>query len=99
MKLTVVIENCVIVLLLDVGSSHNFIHIGMVKKFGWKLDQSHVCDVMIADERQVQYKGSCVVVLLAIRNYMYTSDMLTLSLRGCDIVFGVQWLRTLRSIL
>ncbi|CAL2271884.1 unnamed protein product [Prunus armeniaca] len=99
MKLTAVIKNCPVVVLLDSGSSHNFIDIGMVKKLGWKLDQSHICDVMIADGGQVQSKGCCAAVPLAIETYVYTSDMFALPLGGCDIVLGVQWLRTLGPIL
>ncbi|CAL9019098.1 unnamed protein product [Prunus brigantina] len=51
MKLNALIKNSHAVL-LDSGSSHNFINMGMVKKLGWKLDQSHICDVMIADDGQ-----------------------------------------------
>ncbi|KAI5343165.1 hypothetical protein L3X38_011041 [Prunus dulcis] len=94
MKLTAVIKNCPVVVLLDSGSSHNFINIGMVKKLGWKLDQSHICDVMITDGGQVQSKGCCAAVPLT-----YTSNMFALPLGGCDIVLGVQWLRTLGPIL
>ncbi|KAB5560985.1 hypothetical protein DKX38_005942 [Salix brachista] len=90
MKLTVIIKNCLLVVLLDSGSSHNFIHIGMVKKLGWKLDQSHICDVMIVDGGQIQRKGCCVIVPLAIGNYGYTSDMFALSLGGRDIVMA-EW--------
>ncbi|CAB4313151.1 unnamed protein product [Prunus armeniaca] len=100
MKLTAVIKNCPVVVLLDSGCSHNFIDIGMVKnKLGWKLDQSHICDVMITNGGQVQSKGCCAVVPLAIGTYIYTSDMFALPLGGCDIVLGVQWLRTLCPIL
>ncbi|XP_008239126.1 PREDICTED: uncharacterized protein LOC103337735 [Prunus mume] len=99
MKLTAVIKNCPVVVLLDSGSSHNFIDLSMVKKLGWKLDQSHICDVMIADGGQVQSKGCCAAVPLAIGTYVYTSDMFALPLGGCDIVLGVQWLRTLGPIL
>ncbi|CAL9017595.1 unnamed protein product, partial [Prunus brigantina] len=88
MKLTTVIKNCPVVVLLDSGSSHNFIDIGMVKKLGWKLDQSHICDVMIVDGGQVQSKGCCAAVPLAIGTYVYTSDMFALPLGGCDIVLG-----------
>ncbi|KAF9660791.1 hypothetical protein SADUNF_Sadunf19G0000400 [Salix dunnii] len=99
MKITAIIKNCVVVVLLDSGSSHNFIHIGLVKKLGWKLDQSYVCDVMIADGGQVQCKGSCAAVPLTVGNYGYTSYMFALPLGGCDIVLGVQWLQTFGSIL
>ncbi|KAB5534524.1 hypothetical protein DKX38_017610 [Salix brachista] len=68
------------------GSSHNFIHIGMVKKLCWKVDQSLICDVMIVDGGQIQCKGCFVVVPLAIGNYGYTYDMFALPLGGCDIV-------------
>ncbi|KAI5328349.1 hypothetical protein L3X38_027746 [Prunus dulcis] len=66
---------------------------------GWKLDQSHICDAIIADGEQVQSKGCCVAVPLAIGTCVYTSDMFALPLGGCDIVLGVQWLRTLGPIL
>ncbi|CAB4282646.1 unnamed protein product [Prunus armeniaca] len=99
MKLTAVIKNCHVVVLLDSGCSHNFIDIGMVKKLGWKLDQSHIYDVMITNGGQVQSKGCCAAVPLAIGTYIYTSDMFALPLGGCDIVLGVQWLRTLCPIL
>ncbi|XP_020415503.1 uncharacterized protein LOC109948019 [Prunus persica] len=99
MKLIAVIKNCPIVVLLDSGSSHNIIDIGMVKKLGWKLDQSLICDVMIAYGEQVQSKGCCAAVPLDIGTYVYTSDMLALPLGGCDIVLRVQWLRTLGPIL
>ncbi|KAI5338356.1 hypothetical protein L3X38_017627 [Prunus dulcis] len=46
MKLTAVIKNCPVVVLLDSGSSHNFIDIGMVKKLGWKLDYISLIFVM-----------------------------------------------------
>ncbi|CAB4286472.1 unnamed protein product [Prunus armeniaca] len=72
MKLTVVIKNCPVVVFLDSGSSHNFIDIGMVKKLGWKLDQSHICDVMIIDGGQVQSKGCCAAVPLAIGTYGFS---------------------------
>ncbi|KAI5328451.1 hypothetical protein L3X38_027848 [Prunus dulcis] len=54
---------------------------------------------MIADGGQVQSKGYCDAVPLAIGTYVYTSDMFALPLGGCDIVLGVQWLRTLGPIL
>ena len=54
---------------------------------------------MIADGGQIQCKGSCAEIPLAIGNYGYTSDMFALPLGGCDVVLGVQWLRTLGPIL
>ncbi|KAB5519569.1 hypothetical protein DKX38_023888 [Salix brachista] len=99
MKITATIKNCVVIVLLDSGSSHNFIHVGMVKRLGWKLDPTYNCDVMIADGGQVQCKGSCAAVPLTIDSYSYTSDMFALQLGGCDIVLGVQLLRTLGPVL
>ncbi|KAF9666088.1 hypothetical protein SADUNF_Sadunf16G0192400 [Salix dunnii] len=99
MKITATIKNCVVIVLLDSGSSHNLIHVGMVKRLGWKLDPTYNCEVMIADGGQVPCKGSCAAVPLTIGRYGYTSDMFALQLGGCDIVLGVQWLRTLSPVL
>ncbi|KAK0577670.1 hypothetical protein LWI29_036834 [Acer saccharum] len=92
------------ILLLDLGYSSSeeeeiMQDDGLVRKLSLAVDTSEIFDVMIGDGGQVKSKGACTAVTLKIDQYNYTSDMLVLPLGGCDIVLGIQWLRTLGPIL
>ncbi|KAK0570568.1 hypothetical protein LWI29_003302 [Acer saccharum] len=99
MKVRAVIKNVPVIVLFDSGSSHNFVDHALVKKLGLPMDASVVYDVMIGDGGQIKSKGGCSAVTIKFDQYDYTSDMLSLPLGGCDVVLGVQWLRTLGPVL
>ncbi|XP_048429391.1 uncharacterized protein LOC125472242 [Pyrus x bretschneideri] len=99
MKVTGLIKNCPVIVLLDSGSSHNFISLSVAKKLGWSVDANKSFEVMIANGGTISSKGCCSQVKLQIQQYEYTSDFYVLQLGGCDVVLGAQWLRTLGPIL
>ncbi|KAK0576492.1 hypothetical protein LWI29_018286 [Acer saccharum] len=99
MKVRAVIKNVPVIVLFDSGSSHNFVDHALVKKLGLPMDASVVYDVMVGDGGQIKSKGGCSAVTIKFDQYDYTSDMLSLPLGGCDVVLGVQWLRTLGPVL
>jgi hypothetical protein len=54
---------------------------------------------MIANGGSMKYEGHCENVHLQIGQYNMKSHMFTIDMGGCDIVLGVEWLRTLIPIL
>nr|XP_028964667.1 uncharacterized protein LOC108169704 [Malus domestica] len=99
MKVSGLIKNCPVIVLLDSGSSHNFISLSVAKQLGWKVDSKHSFEVMIANGGTIASKGCCSQIKLQIQQYEYISDFYVLQLGGCDVVLGAQWLRTLGPIL
>lgn len=99
MKVFRVIKNCPVVILIDSGSSHNFIDSSLVKHLRGQLHTSHTFDVKIADGGKVTTQGTLATVSLKIQDYQCITDMYAIPLVGCDAVLGVQWLRTLGPVL
>lgn len=57
MKVHGLVRNCPAILLVDSGSSHNFVDISLVKQLQGQLDTSHTFNVKIADGGSVVSKG------------------------------------------
>ncbi|KAM2104973.1 hypothetical protein ACFX1R_015519 [Malus domestica] len=99
MKIQGLVFNCPAIFLVDSGSSHNFIDIALVKQLKGHLDTTHPFTVKIADGGSLTSTGCLANVSIRIQNYVDVLDFFALPLGGCDIVLGVQWLRTLGPVL
>jgi hypothetical protein len=99
LKLIYYINHQKVIILVDSDNIPNFIHhhisqethcyIHVVKKF----------QIMIANGGSMKCGGSCENVRLQIGDYHLKSHMFAIDMGGCDIVLGVDWLRTLGPIL
>lgn len=86
-------------ILIDSGSTHNFIDPRIAKQADCFIHPCSSFEVMIANGGTLPCKGKCRNVRLSIGDYNMRSDMFALPLGGCDVVLGAQWLRTLGPIL
>ena len=55
--------------------------------------------VMVANGSTLPCKGKYCSVCVSIRDYNLFSNMFSMPLGGCDVIFGSQWLCTLGPIL
>ena len=95
MKLKGHIKKDNVTVLIDTGSTHNFIDINIARNL--KLFVYPVPDmkVMVADGKKIENVGKCHKVKLQIRDFNLESEFYTVTLGGVDVVLGVQWLQTL----
>ncbi|GMP36882.1 hypothetical protein CsSME_00008842 [Camellia sinensis var. sinensis] len=88
-----------ITVLIDSGSTHNFLD----PRAAWKatiLIQSYPkFDVMVANRDWLLGEVSFVGVTLMVQGTLIKADFFLLTLGGCEVVLGAQWLRTLRPIV
>jgi hypothetical protein len=54
---------------------------------------------MVANGDKVPCPGCCVAVIFNLQRYEFQANLHLLTLRGCDMVLGVDWLSTLGLIL
>ena len=54
---------------------------------------------MVANGSTLPCKGKCCNVCISIEDYNLCSNMFSMSLGGCDVIMGAQWLRTLGPVL
>ncbi|XP_026449162.1 uncharacterized protein LOC113349403 [Papaver somniferum] len=96
MRITGYIKGHPVTILIDSGSTHNFLHPKIAKHCGYKVTSSNtVMQVMIGDGRFLNATGSCSNVTIKLQDYVFDIDFYLLAVSGCDAVLGVQWLRSL----
>jgi hypothetical protein len=85
--------------LVDSGSTHNFIHRCIAQETHCYIHAVNSFQIMIAKGGSMKCGGRCENVRLQIGDYNLKSHMFAIDMGGCDIVLGVEWLRTLGPIL
>ena len=90
MRVLVRINHQELVILIDTGSTHNFLDtsIWMLLKLPMSIKDSF--EVKIANGTMVKTKGACHVVNLKIQGQEFIMDLNVLSLGGCDVVLKTQ---------
>ncbi|KAM1679424.1 hypothetical protein TB1_038665 [Malus domestica] len=88
-----------VTVLLDSGSTHNFVDSRLLKKFAWHTQPTKPFEVMIADGGKVISSGCCTDAALSIGGYECGVDLYSLPVGGCDIVLWVKWLSSISPVL
>ncbi|KAK9179225.1 hypothetical protein WN943_028424 [Citrus x changshan-huyou] len=88
------------IVLVDSGSTHNFISEDIARKLGLQPKVEEQFKVVVALEERLPSRGKCTNVKLLLQGIFPISvDFYILPLEGYDIVLGTQWLRTLGQIM
>eukprot|EP00253_Pinus_taeda_P026754 PITA_26754 len=87
-----------VIVLIDSGSTHNFIHCKVAKELNCFLYLAPECQVMVENGGTINCSGKCHNIKLSMGEYVLTSPMLSIPMGGVDVVLGVQWLQSLVTI-
>ncbi|KAL8143460.1 LOW QUALITY PROTEIN: hypothetical protein V2J09_016492 [Rumex salicifolius] len=86
-------------ILIDSGSTHNFIDKNVVAKLGCSISSMGITKVTVAD-------GSSIDVVAKVEDFSWTfqdipfhTEAMVLPLGCCDMVLGIQWLETLGPVI
>eukprot|EP00253_Pinus_taeda_P035146 PITA_35146 len=88
-----------VIVLIDSGSTHNFIHCKIAKELNCFLYPTPEFQVMAASGGTINFFGKCHKIKLSMGEYVLNSPMLSIPVGGVDIVLGVQWLQSLGTIV
>ncbi|GJS34368.1 putative mitochondrial protein [Tanacetum coccineum] len=88
----------VVHILIDCGSTHNFLDVHTAKKLGCKLAKTTPMQVSVANGQRMMSTSVCHYLKWSLQNEVFTSDVMLLPLGGCEMVLGIQWLATLRDM-
>ena len=87
-----------VVVLIDSGSTHNFIHQKVIEAVHCFVRVVSNFQVQIADGGTIKCEGRCENVKLQMGDYQLKTHMFSIHMGGCDIVLGAEWLCTLGPI-
>ena len=98
MQIHGVINQQSLVVLINSGSTHNFIEERLAEKLGLTYNMEERFNVKVACGERISCKGRCIGVQVRIQGVTLDIDFYLLPLEGYKVVLGAQWLRTLGMI-
>ena len=98
MRVTSNIKQKKAVVLLDTGSTHNFLDWKLARNLKLTIDTSKTFKVKVANVAVINTKGEIKGLLVEIQGHQFQIDFSLLELGGSGVVLGTQWLRTLGVI-
>jgi hypothetical protein len=99
LKLIGYIKHRKVIILVDSGSTHNFIHRRIAQETHCYIHAVNNFQIMIANGGSMKCGGRCENVHLQIGDYHLRSHMFAIDMGGCDIVLGADRLRNHGPIL
>ncbi|KAK4390037.1 hypothetical protein Sango_2067000 [Sesamum angolense] len=79
-------------ILIDTGSTHNFLDLETAKRLGCKLDSTEPFPMTVANVNKMYSSFACKNFGWKMQGVPFTVDMMILPLGGCEVVLGVQCL-------
>jgi len=86
-------------ILIDGGSTHNFVHHRVVMSVGLTMTMTSPLRVTVGNGDELQCQQMCSNVEVTIQQHPFIIDFHVLPICGADLVLGVQWLKTLGPVL
>ena len=86
-------------MLVDSGSTHNFIQDRKAKFLGLKVIPAQGFHVLVGNGDELSCSAVCKQVPLHLGKHKLLVDLFVLPLSGAELVLGVQWLTTLGPVL
>ncbi|GKC30855.1 ty3-gypsy retrotransposon protein, partial [Tanacetum coccineum] len=85
-------------ILIDNGSTHNFIRPDVVERLRVPLQATKVFNVYIGSGETLMCESVCSQVTLHVQGLDLKVDLYVLPMRGPDVVLGIQWLQQLGKV-
>ncbi|WVZ23586.1 hypothetical protein V8G54_002130 [Vigna mungo] len=88
-----------ITILVDGGSTHNFIQDRVAKFLNLTAQPTNTLRVMVGNGTELECQSICPAVNLMIQDHKFVVDLHVLPISGVDVVLGIQWLKDLGPIV
>ena len=84
--------------LIDSGSTHNFIKPALVERLGLPIQPTPKFRVYIGNGDYLICQHTCPQVALTLQGNVFPLDLFILPIEGPDVVLGIQWLQQLGRV-
>lgn len=92
------VKNVPLYVLVDSGSTHNFLDITKANDLGCKIEEVQEQAVIVADGNHITCKHIVKGFKWKFDGHEFKADVMLIALGSCDMVLGVQWLSTLGTV-
>jgi hypothetical protein len=98
LKIEGYIKNKKVIVLINFGNTHNFIHYKLAKALNFFVYPVPEFQVMIADGGTINCSGKFNKINLTMGKYVMNIPMIAIPMGGVDVVLGIQWLQSLGAM-
>ncbi|XP_006584211.2 uncharacterized protein [Glycine max] len=88
-----------ILVLIDSGSTHNFIQDQLVAQLGLPCRPTTPLKVLVGNGQHLQCHTTCDSTTIDLQQHSFAVDLYVLPIAGANVILGVQWLQSLGPIL
>ncbi|KAL5850318.1 hypothetical protein ACOSQ4_008331 [Xanthoceras sorbifolium] len=88
-----------ITILVDSGSTHNFLDPNTAQLTGVEIEETETLWVTVGGGGKISSKAKCKEFTWAMQGVTFSTEMRLLTLGGCDAVLGMQWIREIGPIM
>ena len=88
-----------LLILVDGGSTHNFVQQPLVSQLGLSCRTTSPLRVMVGNGQYLECNSVCEAITIHIQDHSFLVDLHVLPISGANIVLGVQWLKSLGPVL
>jgi hypothetical protein len=99
MKVNGKMEKTTVCILIDSGSTHNFLNSAVVRKLQYHLTPIKPMTVQAANGDKMVCKSMCKGLKWKMQGISFQADVYIIDLSNCEMVLGIQWLSLLGDIL
>ncbi|KAF3774859.1 hypothetical protein EJ110_NYTH52125 [Nymphaea thermarum] len=99
MKVVGKINNQKVTVLLDTGSTHNFLNSRLAHLVEGKVTPQASLNVLVGNGERMSCNKVCKNVSLEMLKTPFTLDLYLLPIGGVDVVLGIQWMKPLKRTL
>ncbi|XP_047965871.1 uncharacterized protein LOC125210353 [Salvia hispanica] len=97
-RLKGLINDATVIVLIDGGSSHNFIKPTIAEKLSLPLHSIKPFRVFVGNGESLRCSYVCLGTPIILQGHKFTIDLFVLPVEGPDIILGVQWLQDLGDV-
>jgi len=99
MKVNGKMDKTTVCILIDSGSTHNFLNTTIVSKLQYQLTLIKPMTVQAANGDKMVCKSMCKGLRWKMQGISFQVDVFIIDLSNCEMVLGIQWLSLLGDIL
>lgn len=98
MRIRRVINDKPLHILIDSGSTHNFLDEGFAKALNLPTEGINPQFITIADGNHINCKKMCKNITWGMSGKEFVTEAMLIPLGSCDMVLGIQWLSTIGPV-
>lgn len=92
MKVQAWVGSVPLIVLIDSGSTHNFLDLGVLQKIKIHCNSKEIVKVMVINGAEIMSEDNVSELPFSIQGKNFSTELHVINFASCDMVLGIFWL-------